>query len=47
VAKKYWKCKICGDIHWGVATPGLCPTCKQKDAYVEIGAAEAKRLMGL
>jgi len=34
--KKFFKCKICGDVHFGAAGPEICPTCKQKNAYDEI-----------
>ena len=26
--KRYWRCFVCNDIHYGVASPELCPTCK-------------------
>ncbi len=45
--KKYWKCKVCGDIHYGAAGPETCPTCQQKDSYIEITAEEAKKGMKL
>ena len=45
-AKTFWKCKICGDIHYGATAPELCPTCKQKDVYAPLGAEEAKGMMG-
>lgn len=25
--KKYWRCTICGDLHWGKQAPEKCPTC--------------------
>lgn len=43
--KKYWRCFICNDIHFGVKPPELCPTCGVLNAYVEISAAEARRMM--
>jgi len=46
-AKGFYKCKVCGDIHYGAAAPEVCPTCRQKDAYAAVGADEAKKLMGL
>jgi len=46
-AKKYWRCKVCGDIHYGVNPPQECPTCHTEDAYEEISKAEAKKLLGL
>jgi len=43
--KKYWRCFICNDIHFGIAPPEICPTCGKKHAYVEIPSAEAKEVM--
>jgi rubrerythrin len=45
--KKYWRCTICNDIHYGNAPPELCPTCMQNNAYVETTAEEAKKVMHL
>ena len=39
--KKYWRCFVCNDIHYGVKPPENCPTCQAKNAYVEISSAEA------
>lgn len=39
--KKYWRCFVCNDIHYGVKPPEICPTCQVKNAYVEISSAEA------
>jgi len=25
--KKFWRCTICSDQHWGVLAPETCPTC--------------------
>lgn len=25
--KKFWRCTVCGDCHWGVLAPETCPTC--------------------
>lgn len=41
--KKYWRCFVCNDIHFGVKPPEICPTCLQKNAYVEISSAEAQK----
>ena len=41
--KKYWRCYVCGDIHFGVKAPELCPTCLVKNAYLEISSDEAER----
>jgi len=45
--KKFWRCFVCNDIHYGVKPPELCPTCRVLNAYVEISAGEARRMMGL
>ena len=44
--KRYWRCFVCNDIHYGIAPPELCPTCKVLNAYVEISADEARRILG-
>src|SRR5512139_38398 len=41
--KKYWRCYVCGDIHFGVKPPELCPPCLVKNAYVKISSDEAVR----
>jgi len=43
--KKYWRCFVCNDIHYGLNPPKVCPTCLAENAYVEICAAEAKRII--
>jgi ferredoxin-thioredoxin reductase catalytic chain len=45
--KKYWRCHVCNDIHYGLKPPELCPTCLAKNAYVEISSAEAEKFMVL
>jgi len=45
--KKFWKCKICGDIHYGAAGPEVCPTCMAKKAYESVDMAAAMKAMGL
>ncbi len=42
--KKYWRCFICNDIHYGVRPPEVCPTCRAADAYIEVTAAEAAKV---
>ncbi len=44
--KRYWRCFICNDIHYGVTPPEVCPTCKVLHAYVEISAEEARKILG-
>ena len=46
VDKKYFRCNICNDVHYGNSGPEVCPTCQEKDAYVEIEEQEAKKVMG-
>ena len=45
--KKFWRCAVCNDIHYGAAGPEICPTCLSKNAYVEIDSKEAKNVMAL
>ncbi len=45
--KKYWRCFVCNDIHYGVKPPEICPTCQAKNAYVEISSTEAKKTTGI
>jgi len=40
--KTFWRCFVCNDFHYGIKPPEICPTCKVKNAYVEISALEAK-----
>ena len=42
--KKYWRCHVCNDIHYGIKPPEICPTCGVQSAYVEISSAEAKKI---
>lgn len=45
--KKFFRCTICNDIHYGVAGPELCPTCQNKKVYIEVTKEEAKKILGL
>ena len=45
MAKKFFRCTVCGDVHWGVNAPEKCPTCMQLNKYVEVDADEAKKLL--
>ena len=47
MAKRFWRCSVCADIHFGEAGPEICPTCQAKNAYVEIDVSEAKSVMEL
>ncbi len=44
--KKFWRCFICNDIHYGLKPPEICPTCLARNAYVEVSAREAGKIMG-
>ncbi len=26
--KKFWRCSVCGDLHYGISPAEPCPTCK-------------------
>ncbi|MGB8951394.1 MAG: ferredoxin-thioredoxin reductase catalytic domain-containing protein [Candidatus Aminicenantales bacterium] len=41
--KKFWRCFVCNDIHYGAKPPEICPTCQVKNAYVEISFQEAEK----
>lgn len=45
--KRFFRCNVCNDIHYGASAPEVCPTCKVKNAYVEIDQKEALKVMGL
>lgn len=45
--KKYWRCFICNDVHYGVKPPEICPTCLVVKAYVEISSDEARKVMSV
>ena len=45
--KKFLRCNVCNDIHYGNDGPETCPTCQAKNAYVEIDKEEAKKVMDL
>lgn len=44
--KKFWRCHVCNDVHYGVKPPDFCPTCLVEKAYVEISSEEAKNICG-
>lgn len=46
MGKKFFKCRVCGDIHYGMNGPAVCPTCQTPNAYSEIKKEEAKKSMG-
>jgi rubrerythrin len=47
MGKTFWRCRVCGDVHYGLAGPEFCPTCKNKNTYVSIDKKEAKVIMQL
>lgn len=47
MTKKFFRCNVCNDIHYGISGPEMCPTCQTKNAYVEITKEEAKNVMEL
>ena len=47
MAKDFFRCNVCNDIHYGVEGPGLCPTCQSKNAYVVVELSEARFVLGL
>ncbi len=47
MSKRFWRCNVCNDIHYGIAGPKVCPTCQVENAYVEIDEKEAEFVMGL
>lgn len=45
--KRFFRCNICGDIHYGADGPNICPTCQAKNTYKEIKKEEARKAMKL
>jgi len=46
MAKKYWKCTICGDLHFGENAPEKCPTCfNPRSKAIEIKKEEFIKLL--
>ncbi|MFC2162193.1 rubredoxin-like domain-containing protein [Candidatus Altiarchaeota archaeon] len=43
--KKFFRCNVCNDIHYGLKPPRLCPTCNVENAYVEVTGDEASWVM--
>lgn len=42
--KKHWRCFVCNDLHDGFKPPEVCPTCRVKNAYIEVSSAEAEKV---
>jgi ferredoxin-thioredoxin reductase catalytic subunit len=43
--KKFWRCHICNDIHFGASPPETCPTCSADKAYVEMSSKAAQTII--
>lgn len=43
--KKFYRCFVCNDIHYGVSPPRTCPTCKAENAYLQVSSDEAQKVM--
>jgi ferredoxin-thioredoxin reductase catalytic subunit len=39
--KSYFRCTICGDYHYGLREPTICPTCGSNNAYISVTEQEA------
>ncbi|MDD1743725.1 MAG: hypothetical protein LUO85_03775 [Methanomassiliicoccales archaeon] len=46
LVKKFWRCNVCNDIHYGVKGPEICPTCGAKNAFVLCDHNEAMLCQG-
>lgn len=44
MSKKYWRCTVCNDVHYGVNPPVNCPTCNTENVYVKIDKSEAGKV---
>jgi len=41
MGKKFWRCSVCGDLHYGVQAPEKCPTCSSlQDKATEVTREE-------
>ena len=41
--KRFFRCKVCNDVHFGDTPPEICPTCESMNSYVEVTKDEAER----
>jgi len=46
-SKKFFRCTVCNDIHFGIAGPEICPTCQNKNVYIEIEKTETETFLKL
>lgn len=45
MVKTFWRCFVCGDIHYGNNPPLVCPTCFTRSAYCKIDDNEAANVL--
>ncbi|MEM0449602.1 MAG: ferredoxin-thioredoxin reductase catalytic domain-containing protein [Methanomassiliicoccales archaeon] len=45
--KRFWRCHVCNDIHYGLRPPEVCPTCGMKNAFVNCNRKEANKVTEL
>jgi ferredoxin-thioredoxin reductase catalytic chain len=43
--KRFWRCHVCNDIHFGVKPPEFCPTCGMRNAFSLSDYNEGTRLV--
>lgn len=43
--KRFWRCHVCNDIHFGIRPPEYCPTCGMRNVFVLCDRKEAVRLL--
>ncbi len=46
MSKRFFRCSVCSDIHYGMSPPGICPTCGAENAYCVVEKAEAEAVQG-
>ena len=42
IMKRYFRCTVCDDIHYGENAPEICPTCETMGSYVGVTKDEAE-----
>ncbi len=45
-SKRFFRCTVCCDIHYGMIPPEICPTCGVNKAYCVIEREEAAAVQG-
>lgn len=45
--KRFWRCHVCNDIHYGLKPPEVCPTCGMRNAFVLCSQREAGKIVEL